>query len=713
MQPASFSSRFAAMNLDYLFCGAFLQAFSLGLEKLAPEAATPTVLLLFTLIFSIAYFVLPTKRGGQTLGKKLMAIKVVPDHNSKAALTWGQVWKRELLGKLLGTLPLGLGYLWAYFNREHRAWHDSLGHTSVITLIWEDEKSSAHKLQQTLIAVISVPAGVALILVFFLYTSMPLNSIREKIEASGIQVGALSGSLAGGLHFSEIRRTDPEPPFALKSVDVKFNLWSLVAEKAFLVEKITAEEGRVEVPENFSFPVILNNILTLLRDPVVIGTLRDFTLNKLQLKNISFENHDKVLSRLEDVSLKNLVLADSEFSVSELQVAIPGFKVRAQDVKSAFGRIEVGNATGGVTPELLPLLKAPVDFTLKGSLGKNPKTTHIEAGLMIEKVKIRYEAEKLTLGVDKLILNEMFKMGVPVDELDMKLTTQGATVAEALSALTVEYGLKICGQEFKVDPVKGPLFEKDGRVFSFHMTPLPVLDFNQTVLAPEATLDDLFGYQLTASKAPGKGAYASPQEMLADLCFQKAPSALSAAETEMLASFAKALQREKLLNPSPAVAKDADESAPEATEAAEPTESPASPEPRTLLKEAMADAKNLLREGKILDALARMEKISLPSEGISAEEQGAFYNLQAWLYLYSGQPEPAARHFEQAFNARKDIGDAEGLQRANEALKKDQEARKWLAYIKDHLKTNPELKSQLTQNMLKKLASEVSEESHP
>jgi len=686
------------MNLDYLFCGAFLQALSLGLERLAPEAATPAVLLLISLVFSVVYFVLPTKRGGQTLGKKLMAIKVVPDHNSKAALTWGQVWKRELLGKLLGTLTLGLGYLWAYFNRERRAWHDSLGHTSVITLIWEDEKSSAHKLQQTLIAVISVPAGVALILVFFLYTSMPLNSIREKIEASGIQVGALTGSLAGGLHFSEIRRMDQEPPFALKSVDVKFNLWSLVAEKAFLVEKITAEEGRIEVPENFSLSVVLNNILSLLRDPATFDALRDFTLNKLQLKNISFDNHDKVLSRLEELSLKNLVLAHRELSVSELQLVIPGFKVRAQEVKSAFGRIEVGNATGGVTPERLPLLKAPVDFTLKGSLGKNPKTTQIEAGLMIDKVKIHYEAEKLTLAVDKLILNEMFKTAVPVDELDMKLTTQGTTVAEALSALTVEYGLKVCGQEFKVDPVKGPLFEKDGRVFSFHITPLPVLDFNQTILASEASLEDLFGYQLTASKGPGKAAYASPQEMLADLCFQKAPSALSAAETEMLASFEKALQREKVSPPSSAVREEADESA---------------AEPPVLLKEAMADAKSLLKEGKILDALARVEKISLPSDGISAEEQGAFYNLKAWLYLYSGQPEPAARHFEQAFNARKDIGDAEGLHRANEALKKDQEARKWLAYIKDHLKTNPELKSQLTQNMLKKLASEVSEESHP
>lgn len=728
MQPASMSSRFAAMNLDMIIFGVLWQALSITLEKYVPEYATPGQLLVLILVFSLIYFVYPTKKSGQTLGKKLLNLKVVPKENDRDPLGWGQAFLREFLGKLLSCIPFFLGYIWAYFQRDGRAWHDFIGNTQVISLVWEDEKTLAQKLQQVLLAIISIPAGVALITVAFLYTSLPLDSIKEKIEASGIQVASLTGSLAGGLHFSEIRRQDQGQNFSLASVDVKFNLWALLTDSTFYIEKITADEGHLDVPEDFSLVVILANLLAAaqFQGTGAKSLNPNLTMAKLHFKNIYFENNKKVLSHLQELSVKSLAIADNELYLNELQIQIVGFVLKAQEVKSSFGRIEIGKASGGVTPEFLPLLKVPVDFHFQGAIGQNPKQTKIEAGLMIDKIKITYEAGNLAAQVDKLTLNEMFKTAMPIDELDLKLSAKGTTVLDLLGTLNVEYGLKLCGQEFKPDPVQGPTLARADRQFHFRMVPLPVLDFNQVVFTKEATLDDLFGYELRGIKQITP-AFASNQEMLADLCFQKPVSGLQALEVESLKPLEKVVQQAPKQSAGFAsmIATTAPESesvkVSSAIAAADPEESKEREEAGKEEKEAdiaelkavVSEAKGLLKQGKFNEAKVLLEAPPVAIEGVPTSDQGAFYNLRAWVYLYTNSAARAAQNFEMAFEARKDIGDAEGLQRSYEALKKDQDAQKWWDYIKSAVKANPGLKNQLTPNMQKKLLSEASAESRP
>ncbi|WP_413288273.1 RDD family protein [Bdellovibrio sp. HCB337] len=750
MQPASISSRFAAMNLDMIIFGALWQALSIGIEKTAPEFATPGILLGLCFIVSILYFVYPTKASGQTIGKKLLNLKVVPKGQPKGTVSWGQAILREVVGKWVSSIPFFLGYIWAYFHPDRRTWHDSMGGTEVLSLVWEEEKTTAQKVQQIFLAIISIPAGVALITVAFLYTSLPLDSIKEKIEASGIQVGELSGSLAGGLRFENISRNDAGQKFNVSSLDVKFNLWALLTDNVFYIEKITAEEGHIEVPADFSLMVIFANLLAVAQFQDSGTNVRNLTMAKFHLKNIYFEHNKKVLSHLQEFSVKNLAVADKELYVNEMNFQIVGFLVKAVDVRSSFGRVEIGKATGGVTPEFLPMLKAPVDFHVNGTIAKNPKNTKIEAGLVIDKIKINYAAEKLTAQVDQLTLNEMFKMSVPVDELNMKLTSQGTTVMDMLSTLQVEYGVKVCGQEFKPDAEKGPSLARADRQFNFRMMPLPVLDFGQVVFAKEATLDDLFGYELHGTKqiAP---AFASTQEMISDLCFQKPVASLQPTEVESLKPLEKVVQSGKSggslatmlaaaagKKAEPVVAEEpTKEETPPATApvAAVPAASPAvvaatsptptptpgtspTPEvakvpttPAELMKTVVSEAKNLMKQGKFAEAKVLLEAAPVITEGVTPAELGSFYNMKAWVYLYSSNPEQAAQNFESAFNARKDIGDAEGLLRSYEALKKDQDAQKWWDYIKSAVKANPGLKNQLTPNMQRKLASEVSAES--
>jgi uncharacterized RDD family membrane protein YckC len=794
VQPASVSSRFAAMNLDFLIVGAISQGICMAIDSAAPELATTGNLLLLSFIISTLYFVIPTKTSGQTLGKMLLSIKVIPYNDHQGEISWGQAFLREAVGKMISTAALFLGYVFAYLNADRKTWHDSMSNTQVISLVVEQEKTAAQKLQQVFLAIISVPAGVGLILVALLYTSFPLNSIKEKIEASGIQVGSLTGSLGGGLRMTDIKRHDDKQNFSFGAVEVKFNLWSLLTEKAFYIEKVTAEEGHIEVPEDFSLSVILSNLLAIVQN--IDGqniNMRDFTLSKIHFKNIYFEHNKKVLSHLQEFSVKGIALVSNELYVTELLFQVVGFKFKAADIKSSFGRIEVGKASGGVTPEYLPLLKVPVDFHVKGSIGKNTKSMKIEAGLVIDKVKINYENEKLTASVDKMILNEVFRTAVPVEDLDMKLSAQGGTILNLLTSLKVEYGAKICGNEFPANPEKGPTLERNSHQFHFSMTPLPVLDFTQVVFAPEATLDDLFGYQLRGNKLSPPD-FASAQEMLADLCFQKNYAELKSEELETLKPLEKVVQTGRGsgyagytaavaavkpsptpeaevaptvmptvtpapalgVNPSPSPSPSVSPSvtvtpsatpSPTVTPTTSPTAPPAptaapslspspvvspsvTPEasvtpaaavspaptvklsPQETMKKALADAKALLKQGKIAEAKTTIETPMVVIEGMTPAELGAFYNLKAWLNLYTGGMTNAAQNFELAFKARRDIGDAEGLHRSYEALKNDQDAKKWLEYIRVVTKANPDLKNQLTPNMQKKL-NEASAGSRP
>ncbi len=714
MQQASFSSRFAAMNLDMLIYTAIWQGVSMVLERHAPELATLRNLFVLSFVFAIGYFIYPTKISGQTLGKKLLGLKVVPQANEKRPLSWGQVFMREIVGKTVSSIPLFLGYLWVRFRPDQRAWHDMMSGTKVVSLVYEEEKTVLQKIQQVMLGILTIPLGVALILIAFLYTSIPLDSIKEKIEASGIQVGSLKGSLAGGMHFSEIRRHDQTQDFSLKSVDLKFNLSALVYEHVFIIEKLTAEEGHVEVSADFSWMTIFQNLMAVGRAENSGGiSLGNFKMAKMTLKNIMFEHQKKTVTELEEFSAKNLEMADKELRIAEVIFKIPGFTLKTFDFKSAFGRIEVASATGGMGPELLPVLKAPVDFHIQGAIGKNPKTTRFDGGMTIDKIKFKYEGGKFLMTADKLLLNEMFKTALPLEDLDMKLSAEGESALEMMSSLKIEYGLKVCGSEFKPDAARGPTLVRADRQFQFRMMPRPVENFSQVLLSKDTTLDQIFLYEVHGKKQTGPP-FANHEEMVADLCYQKPVASLQPQELEIMKPLLAAAETipageglQALLSKTVPI------TVPSAV--GNEAVAAAAPSAEQQAKAAMSEARGLLRAGKFAEAKSAMESVTSGLETLPAADQGTFFNLKAWVYLYLDQPSDAAQNFERAFNARKDISDAEGLLRASEDLKNEEKTRQWTEYIRTSLKERPELKSHLSPNMQKRFdpSSEAAAESHP
>ncbi len=90
------------------------------------------VLWLFGTTLSITYAVFFTGYCGQTPGKMALRIKVI--RTDGRPLTYGRAALREVLGKFLSGILLGIGYLMVAFDSRKQGLHDRIADTYVIKL---------------------------------------------------------------------------------------------------------------------------------------------------------------------------------------------------------------------------------------------------------------------------------------------------------------------------------------------------------------------------------------------------------------------------------------------------------------------------------------------------------------------------------------------------------------------------------------------------
>ncbi len=81
-------------------------------------------------ILQAAYVILLwVNMGGQTLGKKVMGIKVIKSDGTPIDYVTAII---RYLGYMLSALPLGLGYLWVIWDKNKQGFHDKIANTYVV-----------------------------------------------------------------------------------------------------------------------------------------------------------------------------------------------------------------------------------------------------------------------------------------------------------------------------------------------------------------------------------------------------------------------------------------------------------------------------------------------------------------------------------------------------------------------------------------------------
>jgi uncharacterized RDD family membrane protein YckC len=153
-QRAGFVSRLAAFVVDAVLLALILRTtqwlldgMASVLAKLAPPIDLSAVVLAVSPVLIVAYLVIFWSTLGQTPGKWLLGLRVVPVGGGR--LRFGQALLR-VAGYVVSALPCYLGFLWV-LGPQRRAWHDRIAETEVVYVVKPERRREAtNRLRQRL-----------------------------------------------------------------------------------------------------------------------------------------------------------------------------------------------------------------------------------------------------------------------------------------------------------------------------------------------------------------------------------------------------------------------------------------------------------------------------------------------------------------------------------------------------------------------------------
>jgi uncharacterized RDD family membrane protein YckC len=131
---AGFWRRFAALLIDSIVVLGIYLGITSGLSVLSfmVGGLFPIQVLAGIVILVVAwlYYWLFIGLKGQTPGKMAVGVKVVDGRGNIPGL--GRAALREVVGKIVSSLPLYLGFLWIVWDHKKQGWHDKLAGTHVV-----------------------------------------------------------------------------------------------------------------------------------------------------------------------------------------------------------------------------------------------------------------------------------------------------------------------------------------------------------------------------------------------------------------------------------------------------------------------------------------------------------------------------------------------------------------------------------------------------
>ena len=130
-EQAGFALRFGAFMFDLL--PLMILLFVSGLlasQFLAYGALIQYSSLGLAVLFLVFNFIILAGRTGQTVGKRLIGIRIITVDQRRA--TTKQIVMRHILGYPLSMAFFTLGFLWLLWDRRQQGWHDKLAKTLVV-----------------------------------------------------------------------------------------------------------------------------------------------------------------------------------------------------------------------------------------------------------------------------------------------------------------------------------------------------------------------------------------------------------------------------------------------------------------------------------------------------------------------------------------------------------------------------------------------------
>lgn len=118
-----------------------------GLKRIAGFLISPGATGLYAFISILLYHVFFLSFAGQTPGKAVMGIRVIPLRGGKMSLWRGTI---RFIGYYISGFFIGLGFFWILIDDRRLAWHDKIARTCVV-YAWDarpDESFLVYATQQ-------------------------------------------------------------------------------------------------------------------------------------------------------------------------------------------------------------------------------------------------------------------------------------------------------------------------------------------------------------------------------------------------------------------------------------------------------------------------------------------------------------------------------------------------------------------------------------
>ena len=80
-------------------------------------------------VVNVAYLVYFWSTTGQTIGHKVMGLRVVRTDGSSLDMSRAVI---RYVGMIVAAIPLGLGFLWVALDDRKQGWHDKIADTCVV-----------------------------------------------------------------------------------------------------------------------------------------------------------------------------------------------------------------------------------------------------------------------------------------------------------------------------------------------------------------------------------------------------------------------------------------------------------------------------------------------------------------------------------------------------------------------------------------------------
>lgn len=135
VEAADFGQRLGAFLFDLLLFIIVLMVATFLLSSFSKKSivSSNAMLAAFYLaalaLFSLN-FVLLASRAGQTVGKRLVGIRIVCENGEPVRLV--NVLLRHCVGYTLSVFGGFLGFLWVIWDSKHQGWHDKIARTIVV-----------------------------------------------------------------------------------------------------------------------------------------------------------------------------------------------------------------------------------------------------------------------------------------------------------------------------------------------------------------------------------------------------------------------------------------------------------------------------------------------------------------------------------------------------------------------------------------------------